>query len=57
MLGLLRDITDVFDMNYWKVTWISNEGKNKSKIFSFKHEAREFYESLNVFHKRIDKLK
>jgi len=57
MMGLLRDITDVFDTNYWKVTWISNDGRTKSKIFSFKHEARVFYDALNAFHKRMERFR
>lgn len=57
MINFLRDITDIYDMNYWKVIWINKDGKTKSEVFAFKHEARAFYDALNVFHKRMEKLK
>ena len=52
---VFQSVTDVFDMNYWKVTWVNNQGKSKVKTFYYKHEEREFYNSLPYYHKRMEK--
>lgn len=57
MLRLLRGVSDLFDLSYWKVIWIGRDRVTKSVVFPFKHEARAFYEELNVYHKRMEKLK
>lgn len=53
---VFQSITDVLDMNYWQVIWTDNNGNSDMKTFYYKQEAREFYNQLPYYHKRMEKF-
>lgn len=56
MLGLIKDITDVFSMSEWNVVWIDNNGKSHKRKFCWKTDARHFYERLPYYRKRLERV-
>ncbi|WP_347132283.1 hypothetical protein [Staphylococcus hominis] len=56
MLGLIKGLTDTFSMSEWNVVWVDNNGKSHKKYFYYKTEAREFYDSLPYYQKRLERV-
>lgn len=56
MLGLIKGITDTFSMSEWNVVWVDDNGKSHKKYCYYKTEAREFYNSLPYYQKRLERV-
>ncbi|WP_199219369.1 hypothetical protein [Staphylococcus haemolyticus] len=56
MLGLFKGLTDTFSMSEWYVVWIDDNGKSHRKWFYYKTEAREFYDNLPYYQKRLERV-
>ncbi|MCG2493214.1 hypothetical protein K4Q40_02795 [Staphylococcus epidermidis] len=56
MLGLIKGLTDTFSMSEWNVVWIDDDGESHGKRFYRKTEAREFYDSLPYYQKRLERV-
>ncbi|WP_198645089.1 hypothetical protein [Staphylococcus chromogenes] len=55
MFGFLQDASDILTMSEWNVLWIDDDGKSHIKRFDYKTEAKEFYDRLPYFEKRIER--
>lgn len=56
MFGLIKGLTDTFSMSEWNVVWIDDNGESHGKRFYWKTEAREFYDSLPYYQKRLERV-
>jgi len=56
VLGLIKGLTDTFSMSEWNVVWIDDDGESHGKGFYWKTEAREFYDSLPYYQKRLERV-
>lgn len=57
MIGLIREFTDPFSMSEWYVLWIDDEGKSHKVWFYWKSEARDFYDDLPYYNKKMERAK
>ena len=56
VLGIIKGLTDTFSMSEWNVVWIDDDGESHGKRFYWKTEAREFYDSLPYYQKRLERV-
>ncbi|WP_142351711.1 hypothetical protein [Staphylococcus sp. HMSC057C08] len=56
MFGLFNDLIDPLSLSAWNVLWVDNDGKSHCKHFSEKTDAREFYNSLKYFNKKMERV-
>lgn len=56
VLELIKGLTDTFSMSEWNVIWVDDNGKSHGKRFYWKTEAREFYDTLPYYQKRLERV-
>lgn len=55
MFGIFNDLIDPLSLSAWNVLWVDDKGKSHCKYFSEKTDAREFYNGLPYFNKKMER--